>query len=231
MLTLRASQDRGSASFDWLESRHSFSFGSYYDPDHMQFGPLRVINEDWIEPAAGFGMHGHKDMEIITYVLDGALEHKDSLGSGSVIRHGDVQRMSAGTGIRHSEFNHSRTEPVHLLQIWIEPEAKGLTPDYEERDFADGIGPELTLIASRDARGGSLKIHRDVDLYAARPAAGDRIEHAPAAGRRVWIQTARGEIEVNGEALAAGDGLAIEDEPRVTILARSDAELLLFDMH
>ena len=231
MLTLRASQDRGSASFDWLESKHSFSFGSYYDPDHMQFGPLRVINEDWIDPAAGFGMHGHKDMEIITYVLDGALEHRDSLGSGSVIRHGDVQRMSAGTGIRHSEFNHSKTEPVHLLQIWIEPERAGLTPSYEERAFAGTIGPGLTLIASRDARDGSLTIHQDVDLYAARPSAGDRIDHAPAAGRKIWVQTARGEIEVNGQRLEAGDGLAIEDETSVTVLARSDAEFLLFDMN
>jgi redox-sensitive bicupin YhaK (pirin superfamily) len=215
----------------WLRARHSFSFGSYYDPEHMGFGPLRVINEDRIQPSQGFGMHGHQDMEIITYIIDGALEHKDSMGNGSVIRRGDVQRMTAGTGVMHSEFNHLDDGETHLLQIWILPEENGLEPGYEERAFGDADRQNrLALVAARDARDGALKIHQDVDLYASLLEAGRSLQHDFGPGRNGWIQVVRGDIDVNGDRLGAGDGAAIANTPSVAITAGEDAEFLLFDM-
>ncbi len=231
MLSLRKSEERGPADFGWLKSRHSFSFGRYYDPDFMGFGPLRVINEDRVAPGAGFPMHPHADMEIISYVLDGALEHRDSLGTGSVIRPGDVQRMSAGTGIRHSEFNHSDTDPVHFLQIWIEPEQAGIAPSYEQRHFepAEKRG-RLRLVGSRDGRDGSVTIHRDVDLYAGRFDAGEAALHRLDPGRRAWVQMLRGGAVVAGTRLDAGDGLALSEVDSLTIDNGEDAEMLLFDI-
>lgn len=231
MLTLRRAEERGRADFGWLDSRHSFSFGEYYDPRHMGYGPLRVINDDRVAPGAGFGMHAHRDMEILTYVLEGALEHKDSLGSGSVIRPGDVQHMSAGTGIRHSEFNPSATEPVHFLQIWLLPERPGLSPAYAERHFPlAGRRGRLQLFAARDGRDGALPIRQDVDLHAAVLAPGESVRHTPAEGRKLWLQVARGSIELNGLRLAEGDGVAIEAEPLIEMTGIREAELLLFDM-
>ena len=231
MHAIRHAADRGRASLGWLDSRHSFSFGQYYDPQHMGFGPLRVINEDWIQPGQGFGMHGHQDMEIITYIVDGELEHKDSMGSGSVIRRGDVQRMSAGTGVMHSEFNHSNENTVHLLQIWILPERGGLAPSYEEKTFDEASkNGRLRLIGSRDARDGSVTIHQDVDLYAAMLDAGQTVEHALARGRKAWLQVVQGKIDLNGEALQAGDGVAIDGADKLVISGTSAAEVLLFDM-
>ena len=230
MIRVRPADDRGRARFGWLDSRHTFSFGHYYDPDHMGYGTLRVINEDRVAPGAGFDTHGHRDMEIVTCVLEGALEHRDSLGNGSVIRPGDIQRMTAGTGILHSEFNASSRQPVHLLQIWILPERKGLDPGYEQKHF-DGEDGRLWLVASREAREGSVTIHQDADIYMARLAEGGRIEHGLAVGRLAWIQLARGAVELNDRTLSAGDGVAIEDESALSILGRSrNAEFLLFDM-
>ena len=231
MISIRKSDDRGAVDLGWLDAKHSFSFGSYYDPAHMGFGPLRVINEDRIQPAQGFGTHGHRDMEIITYMIDGALEHKDSMGNGSVIRRGEVQRMTAGTGVMHSEFNHSDESLAHLLQIWILPERGGLEPGYEEKS----IDPEakrnrLTLIGSRDARDDSLRIHQDVDLYAGLLDAGTTVAHEFAGGRKGWVQVVAGRMEINGEPLTAGDGAAIADTQSVAISVLEDAEILLFDM-
>ena len=231
MINVRKSADRGLASFGWLNSRHSFSFGGYYDPEHMGWGPLRVINQDMVTPGAGFDTHGHANMEIISYVLDGALEHKDSLGTGSVIRPGEVQRMSAGSGIRHSEYNASRTEPVHFLQIWIVPEAEGIEPGYEQRAFADiAPGNGLRLVASREGREGSVRLHQDADLHVAKLKAGETVSHTLAAGRLAWLQVADGAVELNGERLSAGDGAAIRDERELNIAASSSAHILLFDM-
>ncbi|HEX7965263.1 MAG TPA: pirin family protein [Gammaproteobacteria bacterium] len=232
MITLRPAAERGKADFGWLDSRHTFSFGQYMDPRHMGFGPLRVINEDKVQPAQGFGTHGHADMEIISYVLEGALEHKDSIGTGSVIRPGDVQRMSAGTGIQHSEFNHSKSEPVHFLQIWLIPERRGIQPGYEQKRFedADKRG-RLRLIASRDGREGSVTVHLDADLYACVLDEGDGVRHAPAPGRSQWLQVARGALTLNGQRLAAGDGAALQGEREVAVSAAVDGtEFLLFDM-
>lgn len=232
MITLRHAEERGVANFGWLDSRHTFSFGHYHDPDHMGFGPLRVINEDRVQPAQGFDTHGHQDMEIISYVLNGALEHKDSIGTGSVIRPGEVQRMSAGTGIRHSEFNHSDTDPVHFLQIWILPEKRGLTPSYEQREFPRGerVG-KWRLVGSRDGREGSLTIHQDVDLYATLLRTGETATHALKPGRRGWVQVARGTVSLNGRQLYPGDGAALADEPEIVVEGTSDdVEALLFDM-
>lgn len=229
--TLRKSEERGTANFGWLDSKHSFSFGSYYDPRHMGFGPLRVINEDQVAPGGGFPTHPHSDMEIISYVLEGALQHKDSLGTGSVIRPGDVQRMSAGTGIRHSEFNASNTASVHFLQIWIIPERRGLKPSYEQKTF--GLSDKtnrLRLVGSRDGREGSVTIHQDVDLYSTVLEPGQSVSHTLAAKRIAWVQVARGSILLNGELLRAGDGLAIESEGELRIEGRENAEVLLFDM-
>lgn len=230
MMQVRKAAERGRADFGWLDSRHTFSFGEYHDPAFMGFGPLRVINDDRVAPAGGFGAHGHRDMEIVSYVLEGALAHKDSLGTGSTIRPGDVQRMSAGTGIRHSEFNGSQSEPVRFLQIWLLPEKNGIAPSYEQKTFPDRAGT-LRLVASRDAREGSVTIHADADLFATVLRDGEEVKHAFAAGRLGWVQVARGSIDVNGVALEEGDGLALEDESAIVIAARGgDAEALVFDM-
>lgn len=231
MIVIRRSEERGPTRIGWLDSRHSFSFGQYYDPRFMGFGPLRVINEDRVKPGAGFDTHSHSDMEIISYVLEGALEHKDTIGTGSVIRPGDVQRMSAGTGVAHSEFNASRTDPVHFLQIWILPEARGIAPSYEQKTFsAEEKRGRLRLIGARDGRDGAITIHRDVDFYAGLFDGGERATHAVHAGRLAWVQVARGEIALNGELLRAGDGAALKDVEIIEFDGRSEAEVLVFDM-
>jgi hypothetical protein len=231
MITVRKSEARGHANHGWLDSYHTFSFASYYDPNYMNFRSLRVINEDVVSPGKGFGTHGHSDMEIITYVLEGALEHKDSLGTGAVIKPGEVQRMTAGTGIQHSEFNHSQTDPVHLLQIWLLPDTKGLSPSYEQRDFplAERRG-KLRLVATRDARDGAVKVHQDVDLYAAVLDKHSRVSHALGPNRHAWVQVARGSVLLNGLTLENGDAAAVSDEAEVVIEAAEDAEFLLFDL-
>jgi quercetin 2,3-dioxygenase len=231
MITRRPAAERGATQIDWLDSRHSFSFAEYFDPQHMGFRSLRVINDDKIAEGGGFPTHPHRDMEILTYVLDGALEHRDSLGTGSVIRPGEVQIMSAGTGIRHSEFNHSETEPVHLLQIWMLPERQGLPPRYDQKAFAaaDRQG-KLKLVASRDARDGAVQIFQDIDLYASTLKAGDRVTHSLRPGRYAWLQMARGRAEVNGTALEEGDGAAVSSERELEIRGVDNAELLLFDL-
>lgn len=231
MIRIRPSQARGHFDFGWLDTRHSFSFGEYFDPEHHQFRSLRVINEDWIQPGQGFGTHPHRDMEILTWVLEGGVEHKDSLGSGDVIRPGDLQRMSAGTGILHSEFNASQNEPVHLLQIWLLPEAKGLAPRYSQTHFplADRLN-RLRLVASRDGREGSLDIHQDAELWVVNLEAGQAVTHPLREGRHAWIQVAKGGVTVNGQALSQGDGAALSDVAAVTLRAEADAEVLLFDL-
>ena len=232
MITLRPAAERGKADFGWLDSRHTFSFGGYHDPGHMGFGPLRVINEDRVQPAKGFGTHPHRDMEIISYVLEGALEHKDSIGTGSVIRPGDVQRMSAGTGILHSEFNHSQTDPVHFLQIWLIPDQQGIPPGYEQKRFedADKRG-RLRLVASPDGSEGSVTVHLDAKLYASVLDLGRTLSHSLAPGRLAWLQVARGALELGSRALKPGDGAAIERESELKFTARADGtEFLLFDM-
>jgi quercetin 2,3-dioxygenase len=231
MLTIRKAEDRGHANHGWLNTYHTFSFANYYDPKHMGFRALRVINEDRVSPAAGFGTHGHRNMEIITYVLEGSLEHKDSLGTGSVIKPGEVQRMSAGTGIMHSEFNHSKTEPVHFLQIWLLPEREGLAPGYEQQNFSPAKTPgKLQLVAARDGRDGAVTVHQDVELYAGVLKAGDRISHSLNPQRHAWVQVARGAISLNGVPLDTSDGAAISEETDVVIEATKDAEILLFDL-
>ncbi len=231
MIRLRPSAARGQADHGWLLARHTFSFADYVDPEHMGFGSLRVINEDRVQPGRGFQTHGHRDMEILTYVLDGVLEHKDNTGNGTAIRPGELQRMSAGTGILHSEMNGSDREIVHLLQIWITPEREGLAPGYEQRAFdVHTPGARLTLVAARDGRDGALTVHQDVEVHAGTLAAGTRYQHALATGRCGWIQIARGNGVVAGHRVAAGDGVAIADEASVTIEAEADTELLLFDM-
>ncbi|MBE9076020.1 pirin family protein [Romeria aff. gracilis LEGE 07310] len=232
MITLRPASDRGNANFGWLDSRHSFSFGHYYDPNHMGFASLRVINEDKVKPGQGFGTHGHRDMEIISYVLDGALEHKDSIGTGSVIRPGDVQRMSAGTGITHSEYNASRTEPVHFLQIWLLPDRKGLEPSYEQTHFAAAERQgQLRLVGAADGRDGAVTIHQDVDLYLGSLRSGDRAGLDGVRDRALWVQVARGAAEVNGLPLTAGDGAALTGEPNLSLVSTAaDTEVLIFNM-
>lgn len=231
MIDIRHADERGSVNLGWLDSKHSFSFGHYVDPDHMGFGPLRVINEDRVQPGEGFPTHGHENMEIISYVLDGALEHKDSIGTGSVIRPGDVQRMSAGTGIRHSEYNPSTEHPAHFLQIWIVPDETGIEPGYEQKAFApaDRQGV-LKLVAARNGRDGALTLHQDVDLYSSLLKDGDDVSLALRDGRRAWVQVARGSVQVNGEALEAGDGVALSNETALRVTAKSDTEVLIFDM-
>jgi redox-sensitive bicupin YhaK (pirin superfamily) len=231
MIDIRHADERGSVNLGWLDSKHSFSFGHYFDPDHMGFGPLRVINEDRVQPGEGFPTHDHENMEIISYVLDGALEHKDSIGTGSVIRPGDVQRMSAGTGIRHSEYNPSTEHPAHFLQIWIVPDETGIEPGYEQKAFApaDRQGV-LKLVAARNGRDGALTLHQDVDLYSSLFKDGDDVSLALRDGRRAWVQVARGSVQVNGEALEAGDGVALSNETALRVTAKSDAEVLIFDM-
>jgi redox-sensitive bicupin YhaK (pirin superfamily) len=232
MINVRHAAERGTANFGWLDSRHTFSFGDYYDPKQMGFGPLRVINEDRVRPGAGFGTHAHQNMEIISYVLEGALEHKDSIGTGSVIRPGDVQIMSAGTGIRHSEFNHSVTEPVHFLQIWVVPDREGIAPRYEQKTFPDAEKRRrLRLVGSPDGRDGSIVIYQDVELLAALLDAGEQVTHALRSGRKGWLQVARGAIAMNGRDLVVGDGAALEGEPALTATAKTDGtEILVFDL-
>jgi redox-sensitive bicupin YhaK (pirin superfamily) len=231
MQQIRKSQERGRAEHGWLSSRHTFSFAEYRDPRHMGFGPLRVINEDRVQGGQGFGTHGHQDMEILSYVLGGALEHKDSMGNGSVLRYGDVQRMSAGTGVRHSEFNHSPDEPVHFLQIWLFPDRNGLAPSYEEKHFdvADKRG-RLRLVASPDGREGSVLVHQDASIYASILDGADRAEHAVRGGRGVYVHVARGSVHVNGDLLSAGDALKATDVDAVVLDRANDAEVLLFDL-
>ncbi|HQZ45199.1 MAG TPA: pirin family protein [Usitatibacteraceae bacterium] len=231
MMTLRRSEDRGQADHGWLKSFHSFSFADYQDPAHVGFGALRVINEDRVQPGMGFGAHGHQDMEIISYVLEGELEHQDSLGNGSVIRPGNVQRMSAGTGVRHSERNPSTTQGVHFLQIWIEPAVRGIDPGYEEKHFdAAAKRGRLRLVASPDGRDGSVTIHQDAFVYAALLDGTQAAVHAPAPGRRAYVHVARGEVSVNGQALRAGDALKATGEREIRLSEGRDAEVLLFDL-
>jgi redox-sensitive bicupin YhaK (pirin superfamily) len=231
MIAVRRSSERGHFNHGWLDTHHTFSFAGYYDPLHMGFGPLRVINEDVVAPGGGFPTHPHRDMEIITYLLNGELEHRDSMGTGSVIRQGEVQRMTAGTGVTHSEFNHSKVAPVHLLQIWILPERSGLKPSYEQRAFpeSDRRG-RLRLVAARDGRDGAVTVHQDVQLYSGFIDTGHSIMQDLVAGRRAWLQVARGEVTLMGQALAAGDGAALTDEPTVTIVGCEPSEILLFDL-
>jgi len=231
MMQIRRSEDRGRAQHGWLDSRHTFSFADYHDPRFMGFRTLRVINEDRVEPGRGFGTHPHRDMEIVSYVIDGAIEHKDSMGNGSLIRPGEVQRMSAGTGVTHSEFNPSPAEAVHFLQIWLLPERNGLPPSYEQREFpATERRDALKLVASHDGRSGSVTIHQDVDLYATLLSPGASVELALRPKRHAWVQVVRGNIKVNGAPLAAGDGAALSDEHRVHLEAGGESELLLFDL-
>ena len=231
MLRLRKGNERGSANLGWLDSKHTFSFADYNDPDHMGFGNLRVINEDRVQPGQGFGTHGHRDMEIISYIIDGALEHKDSMGNGSVMRPGDVQRMTAGSGVQHSEYNPSSDTAVHFLQIWILPQTRDLTPCYEQKAFMEEEkSNQLRVIISRDGRDNSMTIHQDVDLYASLLTADCLLSHSFRKGRKGWLQVVLGDVDVNEMHLVSGDGLALQDCDQVRVNALSDTELLLFDM-
>ncbi len=235
MISLRPANERGHTQLDWLDSRHTFSFDRYYDPRHMGFRHLRVINEDRVQPGEGFGTHPHRDMEILTYVLEGELEHRDSMGNGSVIRSGEVQRMSAGTGVTHSEHNRSGAEPVHLLQIWILPQQKGLAPSYEQRAFPAGERRgKLRLLAApgsrKDAHDGAVTIHQDAALYSALLEPGESVTHRLKPSRHAWLQVARGAVELNGTPLAAGDGAAVSQEETLEIRASAPSEILLFDL-
>ncbi len=231
MLAIRRSQERGHANHGWLDTHYTFSFSDYYDPEHMHFRTLRVINDDRVAGGGGFPMHPHRDMEIVTYVLEGGLEHRDSMGNGSVIRPGDVQRMSAGTGVTHSEFNASKTEPVHLLQIWMFPERKGIKPSYEQKMFSEADKrSRLRLVASPDGRDGSVTIHQDNELYATVLRKGDQVRHELKPERHAWVQVARGSVKLNGQELAEGDGAAISEEKAIELAGLKDAEVLLFDL-
>jgi hypothetical protein len=230
MIRIRNSEDRGHANHGWLDTHHTFSFANYHDPEHMGFRALRVINEDFVDADAGFPTHPHRDFEIISYVVDGALSHRDSMGNTSMIVPGEIQRMTAGTGVTHSEWN-SGGETVHLLQIWLQPERRGLEPSYEQKSFP----PEqrrgaLALVGSRDGRDGSVTIHQDVDLYAAQLGTGDRVSHALANGRHAWVQVVTGDVELNGQRLGDGDGAAVSDEAAIELRAAGETELLLFDL-
>ena len=231
MITVRPGQARGHADHGWLDSHHTFSFADYHDPRHMGFRGLRVINEDRVAPGRGFGRHGHRDMEIVSYVLGGALGHQDSMGTGSTIVPGDVQRMSAGTGVMHSEMNASKTDPVHFLQIWLLPEQRGIEPGYEQKRFTDEEKRgRLRLVASRDGREGSVTVHADAELHAGLFDAGERAELALRPGRHAWVHVARGAVRVNGKDLAAGDGAAISDEAAVVVEGTTGGEVLVFDL-
>lgn len=231
MMSVRHAGERGVANFGWLNSRHTFSFGHYHDPKFMGFGPLRVINEDLVQPGRGFDTHGHQDMEIISYVLEGAMAHKDSMGMGSVIRPGDMQRMTAGTGVRHSEYNASDSEPLHFLQIWIVPERSGLKPSYEQKTFTDKDKcGQLRLVGSRDGRDGSVTIHRDVELYASVLKSGNTVVHDLAEGRAAWLQVVRGALQAGEHQLRAGDGLAVDNPQSLELTSLEESEFLLFDM-
>ena len=231
MIVRRPSEQRGRANHGWLDSRHTFSFADYHDPAHMGFRSLRVINEDRVQPSQGFGTHAHRDMEIISYVLEGELSHKDNMGTGSVIRPGDVQRMSAGKGVLHSETNPSHNKPAHFFQIWLRPVERGITPSYEQKRFDDAEKQgRLRLVASPDGRDGSITVHSDAELYAGLFKPGDAAHLDMRPGRHAWVQVARGDVTVNGESLAAGDGAAVSDESALDLTARSDAEVLVFDL-
>lgn len=231
MLNIRPASQRGHFDHGWLDTYHTFSFAGYYDPAHHGFRALRVINEDRVQPGQGFGMHGHRDMEIVTVVLEGALEHRDSLGNGEVLRPGELQRMSAGTGIEHSEFNPSATEPVHLFQIWLFPNKKGLTPSYEQKAFTEAEKRNrLRLVASPDGRDGALTIHQDAELYLGSLDAGARVDHAIKPARAAWLQLLRGAVRLNGKALEPSDGVAVTEEATLAIEAIGPAEVLLFDL-
>ena len=230
-IQVRKAAERGGANHGWLETAHTFSFADYYDPKFMGFRSLRVINEDHVAPDRGFGRHPHADMEIITYVLDGEIGHKDSMGNGSVIRPGEVQRMSAGTGITHSEMNASKTKPVHLLQIWIMPDKHGYAPSYEQKAFGEAERRgKLRVVASNDGRDGSVTIHQDATLAATLLAPGERVEHVVNKGRYAWVQVARGTVEVDGQTLVAGDGAAVKGEGTLPITGKANAEVLVFDL-
>ncbi|MBX9681370.1 MAG: pirin family protein [Gemmataceae bacterium] len=231
MLRVRRAGERGHAGHGWLDTYHTFSFGDYHDPKNMGFRALRVINEDVVAPAMGFGMHGHRDMEIVTYVLEGALQHKDSMGNGETLRPGEFQRMSAGTGVRHSEFNASQTEPVHLYQIWLLPAKAGIQPSYEQKFFAnDEKQNRFRVVASPDAAEGSLKIHQDASILLALVDAGKTVEYPLLAGRHAWLQVLRGSVTVNGTALQTSDAVAVSEEAKVTIVGDTTAEVMLFDL-
>ena len=231
-MTIRKANERGHANHGWLDAHHTFSFANYYDPNWMGFRSLRVINDDTIAGGGGFGTHPHRDMEIITYILSGALQHRDSMGHEAVLKAGDVQRISAGTGIAHSEFNYSPIEPVHLLQIWIQPERKGVKPAYAERSFGNGAAkPGLTLVASREGRDGSVSIQQDADLWLARLGEGASATHTLKPGRHAWVQVAEGEVTLNGQVLRAGDGAALSEESTLTLAAKKPAQALLFDLN
>jgi len=231
MITVRRGNERGSTRSNWLDSRHTFSFGDYYDPHHMGFSHLRVINEDRVAPGAGFGTHSHRDMEIITYVLEGALAHKDSTGTSSVIRVGDVQRMSAGTGISHSEYNASQSEPVHFLQIWILPNKAGLQPGYEQRSFdVQKNSGTWILVAAPDARNGAVALHQNAELRVAALSEHQQLDYSLQPGRRAWLQVARGKVRLDGTTLNAGDGAAISDERALNVEVLDKSEILLLDL-
>ncbi|HVO80327.1 MAG TPA: pirin family protein [Terriglobales bacterium] len=231
MITIRPSNQRGGGDYGWLNTRHSFSFDQYYDPKFMGFRSLRVINEDFVQPGHGFPMHPHRDMEIITCLLEGALEHNDSMGNGSIIRPGDGQRMSAGRGVRHSEANPSKTEAAHLLQIWIQPNQRSLEPSYEQKEFpSEEKRGKLRLIAGPDGEDGSVTIHQDARLYVSLLSPGQQVQHDLAPGRYAWLQVAKGAVELNGKPLSQGDGAAVSEESRLTIKGTKDAEILLFDL-
>jgi hypothetical protein len=231
MIIVRPAAERGHFDHGWLDTRHTFSFASYHDPRHMGFRALRVINEDRVKPGEGFGTHAHRDMEILTWVLDGALEHKDSMGNGSVIRPGDLQRMSAGTGVTHSEFNPSPEAGVHFLQIWLLPRERGLPPGYEQKRFPEEERRgRLRLIAAGDGRDGAVTIHQDAGLWTALLQPGESVRHALAPGRSAWLHVARGAVSLNGSTLGAGDGAAVSDEAALEITGAADAEVMLFDL-
>jgi redox-sensitive bicupin YhaK (pirin superfamily) len=230
MIQLRKAHERGHADHGWLDTRHTFSFADYYDPRHMGFRALRVLNEDRVRPGEGFGTHGHRDMEILSYVLQGALEHRDSLGSGAVLRPGELQRMTAGTGVRHSEFNPSPNEPVHFYQVWLLPERTGLTPGYEQRSFpAEQRRGQLRLVASRDGRDGSLTIHQDADVYLAALADGQEVRHE-LKRPHAWLQVLRGAVRLNDQSLTAGDGAAVSAEKALVVRAVGESEVMVFDL-
>jgi redox-sensitive bicupin YhaK (pirin superfamily) len=231
MIKIRKAEARGHFDFGWLDTYHTFSFGDYYDPSHMAFRSLRVINEDVVAPGRGFPTHGHRDMEIVTYILEGSLQHRDSMGSGSTIRRGDAQRMSAGTGVRHSEANPSKDGPVHLLQIWIMPEREGQQPEYEEKKFADEEKRNrLRLIVAPDGDDGAVSIHQDARIYASVLDEGKSVQQEIATGRHAWLQVAGGAVELNGIKLKHGDGATISQENQLSIIAREPSEILLFDL-
>lgn len=231
MMTIRRSDERGRANHGWLNTRFTFSFAEYHDPKHMGFRSLRVINDDVVSPSGGFDMHPHRDMEIITVVLSGALEHKDSMGNGRVIRPGEVQYMAAGTGVLHSEFNPSQTDPVHLLQIWILPDRKGAKPDYAERNFANAPTGQFNLVASKSGRDGSIAINQDTDLLVGKFNGGETVTHSLRSGRHAWVHVAEGEVTVNGQTLTAGDAVAVSDEPELKLTASKPGQVLLFDLN